>query len=69
MTIIERLERDLARSQGIQSFRVYTEDMAAILECVKAQHAFIHLQCENDAELRVLAAARYEAEKKVGLDT
>lgn len=69
MTIIERLETELAHALKTTSVDtiVETADLSALLECVRALHAFVHTQTDSEAEIHVLTAARSEAEKKVGL--
>jgi hypothetical protein len=59
MTIIERLERQLANNEGIDHFT--KEDIAAIVQCVRAQHNVLQ-------GLGVCTVAALEAERKVGLE-
>ena len=75
MTIIERLQHDLPNRQG-GTVLVFTADLAALLECVRAQHEWIerwrnHVGAESLTgyiESRTkLKIAVDDAQKKVGL--
>lgn len=77
MTIIERLQRSLDKALYIDP-----DDLAALLECVKAQNEALRLIADGQAnkgqtvgpmhtyQMRNVAkAAILEAQKKVGLET
>jgi len=82
MTPIERLEEDLdiARRGKLPLARSYPNDLAALIECVKAQNEALRLIAAGEAtggqtvgpmqtyQMRAVAkAAVEEVEKKVGL--
>ena len=62
MTPIERLEAQLTNNEAIDHFS--KDDIAAVVECVREQHAWIHRKnywpTQYDVVLKV--------EKKVGLE-
>jgi len=68
MTPIERLEKQLQNDTSeFADVVVSKSDLSALLKCVRALHAFVHVQTDSEAAIHALTAARIEAEKKVGL--